>query len=207
MQTYLPSQMPAALKPYRDDELRNLRGDDQQGPYEEHDRVYRYDVYNDLGEDRPVLGGTVDHPYPRRGRTGRKPNPNDPSLESRLSLLEQIYVPRDEKFGHLKMSDFLGYSIKAITQGILPAVRTYVDCTPGEFDSFQDIINLYEGGIKLPKIAALEELRKSFPLQLLKDLLPVGGDFLLKLPLPHIIKGTLLPDEEYCRAAQFITFL
>jgi linoleate 9S-lipoxygenase len=182
--------MPAALKPYRDDELRNLRGDDQQGPYQEHDRVYRYDTYNDLGEGRPVLGGTADHPYPRRGRTGRKPNPNDPSLESRLSLLEQIYVPRDEKFGHLKMSDFLGYSIKAITQGIIPAVRTYVDTTPGEFDSFQDIINLYEGGIKLPKIAALEAMRKQFPLQLLKDLIPAGGDYLLKLPLPHIIQGT-----------------
>ncbi|KAM0880331.1 hypothetical protein ACQ4PT_033647 [Festuca glaucescens] len=200
--SYLPSQMPAALKPYRDEELRNLRGDDQQGPYQEHDRVYRYDVYNDLGEDRPILGGSADHPYPRRGRTGRKPNSNDPSLESRLSLLDQIYVPRDEKFGHLKMSDFLGYSIKAITQGIVPAVRTYVDTTPGEFDSFQDIINLYEGGIKLPKIAALEEMQKHFPLQLIKDLIPVGGDSLLKLPLPHIIKEdkqAWRTDEEFAR--------
>ena len=229
--------MPVALKPYRDDELRNLRGDDQQGPYEEHDRVCRYDVYNDLGEPdrgnpRPVLGGSADHPYPRRCRTGRKPastgalvlfkkisailllpltrgsrshaDPQsetlaagltdadlaaDPNSESRLSLVEQIYVPRDERFGHLKMSDFLGYSIKAISQGIVPAVRTYVDTTPGEFDSFQDILNLYEGGIKLPRIQALEDMRRLFPLQLVKDLLPAGGDYLLKLPIPQIIKG------------------
>ncbi|TKV91889.1 hypothetical protein SEVIR_9G126900v4 [Setaria viridis] len=205
--TYLPSQMPAALKPYRDDELRNLRGDDQQGPYEDHDRVYRYDVYNDLGEPdrgnpRPVLGGSDDHPYPRRCRTGRKPTTTDPNSESRLSLVEQIYVPRDERFGHLKMSDFLGYAIKAITQGIVPAVRTYVDTTPGEFDSFQDIINLYEGGIKLPKIQALEDMRKLFPLQLVKDLLPAGGDYLLKLPIPHIIKedkNAWRTDEEFAR--------
>ncbi|TVU45523.1 hypothetical protein EJB05_05012 [Eragrostis curvula] len=194
--TYLPSQMPPALKPYRDDELRNLRGDDRQGPYEEHDRVYRYDVYNDLGSPdngnpRPVLGGSAEQPYPRRCRTGRKPTQTDPNSESRLSLVEQIYIPRDERFGHLKMSDFLGYSIKAIAKGIVPAVRTYVDTTPGEFDSFQDIIsNLYEGGLKLPKIQALEEMRKLFPLQLIKDLLPDSGDYLLKLPMPQIIKGT-----------------
>ncbi|KAL6893705.1 hypothetical protein ACP4OV_007803 [Aristida adscensionis] len=204
---YLPSQMPAALRPYRDDELRNLRGDDQQGPYQEHDRVYRYDVYNDLGEPdrgnpRPVLGGSDDHPYPRRCRTGRNPTATDPSSESRLSLVEQIYVPRDERFGHLKMSDFLGYSIKAISQGIVPAVRTYVDTTPGEFDSFQDILNLYEGGIKLPNVPALEQMRKLFPLQLVKDLLPAGGDYLLKLPIPQIIKedkNAWRTDEEFAR--------
>ncbi|KAL5218393.1 hypothetical protein ABZP36_019077 [Zizania latifolia] len=205
--TYLPSQMPAALKPYRDDELRNLRGDDQQGPYQEHDRVYRYDVYNDLGEPdagkpRPILGGSPDKPYPRRGRTGRKPTRTDASSESRLSLLEQIYVPRDERFGHLKMADFLGYSIRAIAEGIVPAIRTYVDLTPGEFDSFQDILNLYEGCLKLPNIPALKEIRKRFPLQLIKSLLPTGGDYILKLPIPQIIKEekeAWRTDEEFAR--------
>ena len=112
----------------------------------------------------------------------------DPDSESRLSLVEQIYVPRDERFGHLKMADFLGYSIKAIAEGIVPAIRTYVDTTPGEFDSFQDILDLYEGGRKLPDVPALEELRKRFPLQLVKALLPAAGDYILKLPMPQIIK-------------------
>jgi linoleate 9S-lipoxygenase len=211
MQTYLPSKMPAALKPYREDELRDLRGDDQQGPYEAHDRVYRYDVYNDLGNPdsdkaRPTLGGSKDHPYPRRGRTGRKSTLSDPDAERRLTLLDQdVYVPRDERFGHVKQSDFLGYSIKALADAILPAIQTYVDLTPGEFDSFEDVLKLYEGGIKLPNIPALEEFRKQFPFQLVKDLMPSfsgSGDVLLKLPMPKIIKEDRrgwMTDDEFAR--------
>ncbi|KAG8062223.1 hypothetical protein GUJ93_ZPchr0003g18050 [Zizania palustris] len=222
VQTYLPSQMPVALKPYRDDELRNLRGDDQQGPYQEHDRVYRYDVYNDprrarrrqaAPRPRRLPRHALSSPWPHRPqahpnryavRVIHRPDrqATDASSESRLSPLEQIYVPRDERFGHLKMADFLGYSIRAITEGIVPAIRTYVDLTPGEFDSFQDILNLYEGCLKLPNIPALKEIRKRFPLQLVKSLLPTGGDYILKLPIPQIIKedkDAWRTDEEFAR--------
>jgi linoleate 9S-lipoxygenase len=117
----------------------------------------------------------------------------DPSRESRLTLLnlkcDDVYVPCDERFGHIKKSDVFGYAIKALVNAVVPAIRTYVDLSPGEFDSFKDITRLYEGRIQLPKIPALEELRKQFPLQLVKDVLPVGGDYLLKLPMPQIIKG------------------
>ena len=64
LQTYLPSQTPAPLRAYREEELENLRGDGT-GKREEWDRVYDYDIYNDLGDPdkgpnhvRQILGLT-----------------------------------------------------------------------------------------------------------------------------------------------------
>jgi linoleate 9S-lipoxygenase len=76
----------------------------------------------------------------------------DPKIETKLNLLLSIniYVPRDERFGHLKMSDFVAYALKAIAQFLKPELETAFSSTPNEFDKLQDILNLYEGGIELP---------------------------------------------------------
>ncbi|MED6166131.1 Lox4p, partial [Stylosanthes scabra] len=103
--TYLPNETPEALVKYRKEELKCLRGNDEKGKLQEWDRVYDYAYYNDLGNPdkgseyaRPVLGGSTEYPYPRRGRTGRPPATSDVNTESRLNLLMSldIYVPRDE---------------------------------------------------------------------------------------------------------------
>jgi lipoxygenase len=72
----LPSKTPSGLRRLREEELEVLRGNGQ-GERKSFERVYDYDVYNDLGDPdtnkdlkRPVLGGKQ-HPYPRRCRTGR----------------------------------------------------------------------------------------------------------------------------------------
>lgn len=74
VQSYLPSQTPNALVQLRKEELLSLRRDGT-GERKEWERIYDYDFYNDLGNKeprhaRPVLGGSLMYPYPRRGKTG-----------------------------------------------------------------------------------------------------------------------------------------
>ncbi|XP_057852227.1 linoleate 9S-lipoxygenase 6 isoform X2 [Cryptomeria japonica] len=210
--TYLPSETPLALLKLRNEELISLRGDGT-GEREEWDRLYDYDVYNDLGNpdkdeehSRQVLGGSKDFPYPRRGRTGRPPTETDPASESRLSIFSSlnIFVPRDERFGHLKLSDFLAYAIKSLGQFLQPELKAIFDSTPNEFDSFEDVLKLYSDGIKLPDIPALDDAKNRIPLELIKELVRTDseGQKLLAYPTPQVIskdKWAWRKDEEFAR--------
>ncbi|RYQ88946.1 hypothetical protein Ahy_B09g095845 isoform G [Arachis hypogaea] len=200
--TYLPGDMPAPLKKYREDELVILRGDGT-GERKEHERIYDYDVYNDLGNPdsnarlaRPVLGGNTTFPYPRRGRTGRKPTKTDPKSESRS---DSVYLPRDEAFGHLKSSDFLVYILKSASQNVIPQLQSALPLVgQTEFNTFEDVRDLYEGGIKLPT-NILSDLS---PIPLFKELFRTDGEQALKFPVPKIIqvdKSAWMTDEEFAR--------
>ncbi|XP_061972046.1 probable linoleate 9S-lipoxygenase 5 [Populus nigra] len=209
-QNYLPHETPAPLRKYREEELVKLRGDGK-GELKEWDRVYDYAYYNDLGDPdkgakyaRPVLGGSSEYPYPRRGRTGRAPAKSDPNTESRQPLLMSlnIYVPRDERFGHLKMSDFLAYALKSVAQFIRPELEALCDSTPNEFDSFDDVLDLYEGGFKLPDGPLLENLKKNIPVEMLKEIIPTDGEGLFRFPKPQVIQesnSAWRTDEEFGR--------
>lgn len=116
----------------------------------------------------------------------------DPTAESRLALLNlNIYVPRDERFSHVKFSDFLAYAVKSLGQVLVPEIASIFDKTFNEFDSFQDVLDLYEGGIKLPDGHSLEKIRECVPWEMLKELIRNDGERLLKFPMPAVIKGSL----------------
>lgn len=115
----------------------------------------------------------------------------DPNTESRLPLVKgkDLYIPRDEKFQHIKLSDFLGDTIKSISQGVVGYLDALFDKTPNEFDTFQDVLDMFEGGIKLPNTPLLAKLRENIPTEFLKSLLRSDGAAILKYPMPDIIKG------------------
>ncbi|KAK4739249.1 hypothetical protein R3W88_002946 [Solanum pinnatisectum] len=184
-------------------ELENLRGNGT-GKLEEWDRVYDYDVYNDLGDPekgethvRKILGGLSDYPYPRRGRTGRPPTKIDPKSESRLPLRKTLdtYEPRDERFSPLKMSDFAATGLKSIFQFLVLGFLALFNKTPFEFDSFKDMSKLYEGGIKLPSKSFVDKILDHLPLE-------SDGDYAFKFPMPQVIredKSAWGTDEEFAR--------
>ncbi|KAF5748778.1 hypothetical protein HS088_TW04G00736 [Tripterygium wilfordii] len=157
--SYLPSQTPSGLTRLRTAELEDLQGDGE-GERKTGDRVYDYDVYNDLGnpdesEDlkRPVLGGK-ELPYPRRCRTGRPPCNSDPSLESKGS--GSFYVPRDEEFGSLKQEIYTkGKIFGLLFHNFWPSVESWFESYDG-FPFFSDIGKLFGEGTHLPSIGDQE---------------------------------------------------
>ncbi|KAK8481031.1 hypothetical protein V6N12_067713 [Hibiscus sabdariffa] len=144
---FLPSETPVGLKELRKRELRELRGNGD-GVRVSSDRIYDYDVYNDLGHPdkgtkfaRPVLGGER-RPYPRRCRTGRPSTKSDPKSEAPADESMPMYVPRDEAFGELKRQTVDAGSRKAMMNNIFPFLK---HSTEGEaVSSFADINNLYK---------------------------------------------------------------
>lgn len=114
----------------------------------------------------------------------------DPHSESRLPLLSlNIYVPRDERFSHIKFSDFLAYALKSLGQVLIPEISSLVDKTFNEFDTFDDVLSLYEGSIKLPNGLKVRKLKARIPWEMLKELVRDDGERFLKFPTPDVIKG------------------
>ncbi|KAJ4824049.1 hypothetical protein Tsubulata_038929 [Turnera subulata] len=205
--TYLPHETPKPLLKYREEELVILRGDGE-GQLHEWDRVYDYAYYNDLGDPdkgpsyaRPVLGGSTEYPYPRRGRTGRAATKSDPHSESRLPLLLSlsIYVPRDERFSPTKMSDFLASGFTSVAQYAKHALGAIVDSSPGEFDSMEDLLKIYGGLDEQPTVGSLlDDLSGNIIEKLLKKIFQTVGNRLFQYPIPQD-KSAWRTDEEFAR--------
>ncbi|MCD7466631.1 hypothetical protein HAX54_003478 [Datura stramonium] len=127
--SYLPSQTPSGVKRLREEELVTIRGNGF-GERKKFERIYDYDVYNDIGDPdgnggdgkRPVLGGKK-LPYPRRCRTGRPRSQKDPLSESRSGF---VYVPRDEAFSEVKSITFSGNTVYSVLHAVVPALETVV---------------------------------------------------------------------------------
>ena len=73
----------------------------------------------------------------------------DPTKEAKVANAEPVYVPRDEKFEPLKLSNFSANQLRGLVHMVIPSLRDYIrgDSTRNEFDSFRDMDTLYQEGI------------------------------------------------------------
>ena len=115
----------------------------------------------------------------------------DPNTESRLFLLNlNIYVPRDEKFAQVKFSDFIAYAIKSIGQVLVPEIKAVFDKTFNEFDTYDDVLSVYETRTQLPDDKSLAKIKDCVPWELLRELIRSDGERFLNFPVPEVIQGT-----------------
>ncbi|XP_042757188.1 lipoxygenase 2, chloroplastic [Lactuca sativa] len=148
---YLPSETPEALKSLRKKDLEFIRGTGE-GERKAFERIYDYDVYNDLGDPdnkksdlaRPVLGGKK-FPYPRRCRTGRKMSSTDPLTETRSS--DPFYVPIDEDFSEIKSVSFGARTLYNLLLSVIPRIGTALIGKDEDFLLFEDIDQLFDEGV------------------------------------------------------------
>ncbi|XP_004310200.1 PREDICTED: lipoxygenase 6, chloroplastic [Fragaria vesca subsp. vesca] len=206
-QAYLPSQTPPGIKDLRHEDLLSIRGNGK-GMRKPHDRIYDYDVYNELGNPdksdelaRPVIGGK-ERPYPRRCRTGRPPSKSDPLSESRIEKPHPVYVPRDETFEEIKQNTFSRGKLKALLHNLLPSLAVRLSSSDIPFKCFSDIDKLYNDGLLLKDD---DDQKESilFSGSMMKKVLSVGGQW-LKYEIPAIIQRdrfNWLRDNEFARQA------
>lgn len=202
---YLPGDTPDGLRVLRQKELINLRGDGK-GVRTLSDRIYDFDTYNDLGNPdegieltRPTLGGSQNHPYPRRCRTGRAPTDTDLHAESRVEMPLPVYVPRDEQFDESKQNTFAIKRLKAVLHNLIPGLKASLSANNHDFNRFSDIDDLYSDGLPLQ-----DEILKRIPLPQVVTKIQVCSQGLLKYDTPKIIskdKFAWLRDDEFARQA------
>ncbi|MFS8005694.1 putative linoleate 13S-lipoxygenase [Helianthus anomalus] len=199
--SYLPSETPTALKSLREKDMESLRGNGE-GERKSFERIYDYDVYNDLGAPdlsldlaRPVLGGEA-HPYPRRCRTGRKMSSKDPLTETRTLL--PFYVPADEDFSEIKSANFGAKALYSVLHVVVPILDSIVTDKDKGFPLFTSIDLLYNEGVNVPPpdsgiITALPRLVKGAT---------DAANTVIKFETPETIDRDTFSwfrDEEFCR--------
>ncbi|XP_022153751.1 linoleate 13S-lipoxygenase 2-1, chloroplastic-like [Momordica charantia] len=200
--SYLPSQTPDGLEMLRERELANLRGNGT-GERKSYDRIYDYDVYNDLGDPdtsedlkRPILGGPQ-HPYPRRCRTGRPRTKTDQESEQRAERV--IYVPRDEAFSELKF----GTTALSALHIFLRDFVEHFDQNSGfpNFTAIDELFNLQGLKLKIPlQYTPIPGLNDLVPL--LIEFLHENQEYLLHFQIPEPMKRDKffwLRDKEFAR--------
>lgn len=75
-------------------------------------------------------------------------------------------------------------------QVLVPEIKALFDKTFNEFDTFDDVLDIYEKRIQLPDEGrSLEKIRECVPWELLRELIRSDGERFFNFPVPEVLKG------------------
>ncbi|KAL4458476.1 hypothetical protein ABPG75_013341 [Micractinium tetrahymenae] len=132
--TFLPKDTPGALKDLRNAEIKKMQGPNGPQPLTDADHAYGWQVYDDLGKDRPTLGGTKELPYPRHLNNARPAGQTGPGTQ---------WLPLDERFDESKNRGFNGGLLEGIgpaVAGLLPELGLFGD---KKFTSYEEVLRFF----------------------------------------------------------------
>lgn len=115
-----------------------------------------------------------------------------------------MYVPRDQAFEDIKQSDFVTGNLKNLIQQFLPSYFTKDTDTPVEFDTFDDIDDLYKYADKKSRPVFQEGLF-GWISNVLGGVFTIQGEKVmsswLEYPSPRILEGN---QSQACKSNEFV---
>ncbi|KAI4329915.1 hypothetical protein MLD38_028246 [Melastoma candidum] len=186
---YLPNQTPAALLPFRTEELRCLR--DERGEQKEWERAYVYDSFHD---------GTEQRPYPRHILTGHSSDPKAENCPAKVNL--DIFVPPDDQMHPRKLLELQARATRALVLYLDHEAEFSQKEDSGSFNSFEEILEVFSAIRGPPKENTLNEARKILPKEYHRAILETRKQKTRKFPLPCILtanRWAWKDDNEFAR--------
>ncbi|KAF7845018.1 putative linoleate 9S-lipoxygenase 5 [Senna tora] len=118
---------------------------------------------------------------------------------NKVESSEPIYVPRDERFAELKKKDFDMYKAKSAINVLKPKLKSLFKSEEAEFNSFNDVLNLYKGRFMYPN--GLKDISKYVP-PIMKQFFQIESEHVFRFPVPQLIAANeiaWMSDEEFAR--------
>ncbi|THU44469.1 hypothetical protein C4D60_Mb02t07710 [Musa balbisiana] len=127
------------------------------------------------------------------------------ATETRKKVINlDFYVPPDDRFSPVKLSEFISNSIRAIVHFVIPEVKSVFEGSIRNFESFgqmrKDLYSSHRRSIL--EGVVMEKLKALLPEEFIKEVVRVVKENPLKFPIPEVIatdENAWMSDEEFGR--------
>lgn len=102
-----------------------------------------------------------------------------------------FYVPPDERFSPIKLSEFITISLQAIIHFVIPEVKSLFHRDRGNFESFEEVTKDLFAGRQSHHIEGMvmNKLKTFLPEELYKEVIRMTKENPVKFPVPQVIAG------------------